>query len=369
VLYKLAVAAVVSGSFSLWEAGPEFLLSGIGGVAIGVAAGWVISALRSRIDDPPTEITISLLTGYAAYLPAEELGLSGVIAAVTVGLYMGWQAPRLINATTRIQTYAFWEIIQFLLNAVLFVLVGLQLPTVMDELDGWSGGELAGWAVLISVVVIITRIVWVFVLTYAPRLLSAGLREREPAPPWEQVMVVAWSGMRGSVSLAAALAVPFTVDGGGAFPSRDLILFLTFSVIFATLVLQGMTLPLVIKALGVEDDGVSDHEELVARIETARRARERVEELSGEPWVNADTVVRLRGLYDWRHRRFSARQDDNGDGGEYDLRSDSYQRLLREVINSQREVLIELRDNGDVTDEVMRRVERDLDLEESRLEG
>jgi monovalent cation/hydrogen antiporter len=356
-LYKFAVAAVVSGSFSLAEAGPKFLLTGVGGVAIGLAVGYVIAWVRERLDDPPTEITIALLTAYAAYLPAEELGFSGVIAAVTVGVYMGSQTSRLTTPTTRMQGYAVWEIIQFLLNAFLFVLIGLQLPGVLDSLRERSSGELAGYAVLVGGVVIAVRVAWVF----AFRAVQWG-----SATPWRQVALVSWSGMRGGVSLAAALAIPLTVDGGGAFPDRDLVVFLTYAVIFATLVLQGLTLPVVVHALGLEDDGLDQEEELHARVETARRARERVEELSGEEWVNADTAVRLRGLYEWRHRRFSAQAD--GDGAEYDERSAAYQRLVREVIEAERQTLHGLRSEGTITNEVMRRVERDLDLEESRLE-
>lgn len=367
VLYRVAVAAVVSGSFSLLEAGGEFVLSGIGGVAIGVAVGFCIAAIRRRLDDPPTEITISLLTGYAAYLPAEELGVSGIIAAVTVGIYMGWRAPELITATTRIQTFAFWEIVQFLLNAVLFVLVGLQLRALIDELDPWTAGELIGWAALVSVVVIAVRFAWLFLLSTSHRALPSGFCWRDGH--WRSLTVIAWSGMRGSVSLAAALAIPFAVDGGGAFPQRDLVIFLTYSVILGTLVLQGLTLGPLIRALRVEDDGLDEQEELQARVETALRGRERIEELSGEEWVNAETAVRLRGLYDWRHRRFSARRDGGGeDDVDYDQRSEAYQRLVREVIAAERARLLELRNEGAITDEVMRRVQRDLDLEESRLE-
>ena len=172
--------------------------------------------------------------------------------------------------------------------------------------------------------------------------------------------------MRGGVSLAAALAIPFTVDGGGPFPDRDLIIFLTFAVIVATLVIQGLTLPAVVRALGLEEDGLDAEEELHARVQTAQRARERVEELSGEEWVNADTAVRLRGLYEWRRRRFTAQAD--GDGAEFDERSAAYQRLQREILAAERQTLLELRNQGRITNEVMRRVERDLDLEESRLE-
>jgi len=357
VLYRFAVAAVVSGSFSLAEAGPKFLLTGLGGLAIGLGVGWAVAWVRYRLDDPPTEITIALLTGYAAYLPAEELGFSGVIAAVTVGIYMGSQTSRLTTPTVRMQGFAVWEIIQFLLNAFLFVLIGLQLPTVLDGLEGRSAGELAGYAALVGAVVIAARFAWLFAFTSLMR---------PPRIPGRQVTLIAWAGMRGGVSLAAALAIPLTVDGGGAFPDRDLVIFLTYAVIFATLVLQGLTLPAVVRALGLEEDGLDREEELHARVQTALRGRERIEELSGEEWVNADTAVRLRGLYEWRHRRFSAQAE--GDGAEYDERSAAYQRLLREIIAAERQTLSSLRNEGRITDEVARRVERDLDLEESRLE-
>ena len=343
VLYRFAVAAVVSGSFSLAEAAPRFLLTGLGGLAIGLAVGWVIAFVRERLDDPPTEITVSLLTGYAAYLPAEELGFSGVIAAVTVGIFMGSRTSRVTTPAVRMQGFAVWEILQFLLNAFLFVLIGLQLPAVLEGL-GRGGGELAGYAVLVGGVVIGVRVAWVFAFTYLPRVLFRRLGARDPFPPWRQIAALSWSGMRGGVSLAAALAIPLTVDGGAPFPERDLIVFLTYAVIVATLVLQGLTLPGVVRALGLEEDGLDSEEELHARVQTARRARERVEELSGEEWVNADTAVRLRGLYDWRHRRFSAQA--GGDGTEYDERSQAYQRLIREIIEAERYTLYSLRDEG-----------------------
>jgi CPA1 family monovalent cation:H+ antiporter len=363
-VYKVAVAAVTAGTFSLAKAVPEFVLSGLGGVAIGLAVGTAMRAIRRRIDDPPTEITISLFTGYAAYIPADQLGLSGVIAAVTVGLYMGWHSSELTTASTRLQLTGVWETLTFLLNAVLFTLVGLQLRRIMSALDGFSTWELVRDALLVSGAVIVTRVVWVFALAWLPRLV--GIRVLDPMPPWPRLFIVSWSGMRGSVALAAALAIPLTVHGGGPFPDRDLVIFLTYAVILATLVLQGLTLPPLIRALGVQADTRDAEEEALARLRTAEAAIERLDELADEPWVAEDTAERTRRLFDFRRQRFASRID--GDGS-IDERSERYQRLMHEVIRAERSALVQMRDRGEITDEVRRRVERDLDLEESRLDG
>jgi CPA1 family monovalent cation:H+ antiporter len=366
VLYRIAVAAVVSGTFSLWEAGLRFLASGLGGLAIGLAVGWLVRELRRRLDDPPTEITVSLLTGYAAFLPAEELGASGVIAAVTVGIFMGWHTPELTTPTTRIQGVAIWEILQFLLNAVLFLLVGLQLPAVLDEISGRSPGELAAWAVLVSTVVIGVRLVWEFTVPYAVRLV--GRREGQLARRLDarQRLIVGWAGMRGAVAMAAALAIPLETDAGAPFPDRDLLLFLTFSVIVATLVFQGLTLKPLVRWLDVRDDGADQREEVEARLRAAEAALARLEELAEEDWVYDDTVERTRGLFEYRRRRFGAQVDGAGDD-QLEERTAAYRRLLRELLSAERDELLALRNEGHISDEVRRRVERDLDLEESRL--
>jgi CPA1 family monovalent cation:H+ antiporter len=366
VLYRIAVGAVVSGSFSFWEAGLEFLLSGLAGVAIGLAVGLVIRELRRRIDDAPTELTISLLTGYAAYLPAEELGVSGIIAAVTVGVYMGWHTPELTTPSTRMQLFAVWELGTFLLNAVLFLLVGLQLQSVLDEISGRSAGELAGYAALVCAAVILVRLVWEFTVPQAVRLVDRRMGQLPRRLDWRQRLIIGWSGMRGSVALAAALAIPFTIEGGAPFPDRDLVLFLTFSVIVVTLVFQGLTLKPLVRWLDVDDDGGDEHEELKARLRAAEAALARLEELADEDWVREDTLERTRALFDYRRRRFSARFDGSDDGA-YEERSAAYQRLLRELLGAERDELLALRNEGYISDEVRRRVERDLDLEESRL--
>jgi len=366
VLYRFAVAAVVTGSFSLAEASVRFAVNGVGGLLVGLAAGWLIREVRSRIDDPPTEITISILSGYAAYLPAEELGLSGVIAAVTVGVYMGWHTPQLTTPVMRIQGVAVWEILQFLLNAVLFLLVGLQLPEIVDEIPGRSAAELVGWGALIGAVVVVVRLAWMFTMPYLIRWLDRRPTQVARRASARERLVVGWAGMRGSVSLAAALALPLQTDAGAPFPDRAFLIFLAFAVIVVTLVGQGFTLGPLIERLGIRDDGAERREEVLARARTAEAALARLEEVAGEEWVRDDTAERVRGAFDYRRRRFAAQVE--GDGTEeYEDRTDAYRRLMYELFDAQREALIALRNEGAISDQVRRRVERDLDLEESRL--
>jgi monovalent cation/hydrogen antiporter len=365
VLYKFAVAAVVTGSFSLAEASMSFVVNGVGGVLIGLAVGWLIREVRSRVDDPPTEITISILSGYAAYLPAEEIGVSGVIAAVTVGIYMGWHTPQLTTPVMRMQGVAVWEVLTFIVNAVLFLLVGLQLPRILDDISGFSAGELVGWAALVSAAVIGVRLLWQFTVPYVVRALDRRPSQvRRRSSPRER-LIVGWAGMRGSVSLAAALALPLETDAGAPFPERDLLIFLAFAVILVTLVGQGLTLGPLINLLGICDDGAEGREEVFARVRVAEAAIERIDEISGAEWVREETVGRVRGLYDYRRRRFSASAD--GDGTEYQERTDAYRRLMYELFDAQREALIGLRNEGAISDEVRRKVERELDLDETRI--
>jgi monovalent cation/hydrogen antiporter len=367
VIYKFAVAAAVTGSFSLAEAGGRFVLNAVVGIAIGIAVGWIVAQVRRMIDDAPTEITISLVTPYFAYLPAEALGVSAVLAAVTTGVFLGWRSPELITPATRIQAFSVWGIVQFVLNAALFVLVGLQLPSVLDGISDVPTGSIIGYAVVVAATVVLIRFLSVYATTYLPRLVSARFRERDPYPPWWFPVIVSWTGMRGAVSLAAALAIPQTINSGAAFPDRDLIIFLTYGVIAATLILQGLTLPPIIKAIGIEEDGSAAQRESKARLLAARAAIARIDELADEDWVREDTADRVRRSFEFRIRRFSARFDDEDDGA-IDARSYNYQRLVRETLEAQRGEIIRLRNQGRINDEIMHRIERDLDLEDTRLE-
>jgi Na+/H+ antiporter len=358
VAYRVAVTAV-GGSFSLLDASVEFVLTATGGVLVGLAAGWLVCAVRSRIEDPLLETTISLLSGYAGYVPAEQLGCSGVLATVTVGIYVGWRAPAIASPAQRLTGFAVWELLTFLLNALLFVLIGLQLPFILERLSDRSALTLLGQAALVAIVVAGTRIVWLNTVPYVIRALDRRPAQRARRVGWRPRMIGAWSGMRGAVSLAAALALPLD------FPQRDLIVFLTFSVILFTLVVQGLTLPLLIDRLGVEEDDAEEREELAARRAAVEAALRRIEELAGEEWTRTDTAERMRGMYEYRRRRLAGR---DGRGESLEDRSRAYQTMVREVNEAQRRAIVELRNAGEISNEVMHRLERELDLEDQRLE-
>lgn len=294
---------------------------------------------------------------------------------MTAGLYLGWHAPRLTSPNNRLQAFAVWDVLTFMLNSLLFILVGLQLPSILEGIsEDYSPATLASYAALVCLAVIVARFVWVFPATYIPRKVSQRIRERDPSPPWQNVAVIAYAGMRGAVSLAAALAIPLNVAGGAPFPERDLTIFLAFCVIFVTLVGQGLTLRPLIQWLDIQDDGASEKEEIKARFLAAEAALDRIEELADEDWVYEDTAERMRGIYGYRRRRFAARHDgalgQNEDGEEEDLesRSAAFQRFRRELLEAERDAVLRLRSEGKIGDEVMRRIERDLDLEDSRLE-
>jgi monovalent cation/hydrogen antiporter len=361
VLYKAAIGAAVGGTFSLLGTGGRVLWNVVGGIAIGLAVGWLVRQVRRRIDDPPIEVAIAVLSGYLAYLPAEAAGVSGVLAAVTVGVYMGWYTPELTTERTRLSGDAFWEILVFLVNALLFVLVGLQLRRIVDSLSGMSSPRITLYAALVCATVILVRIVWVPIFTYLPRMLLPAIREHDPDPPWQAPALLSWVGIRGAVSLVAALALP------NDFPDRQLIVFLTFAVIVATLVLQGLTLPGLIRALGVSDDGGAEREEAKARIKAAEAALARLEELVAEDGVRPDTAARLRGAFTFRANRFRARFDEEDDGS-IEEQSIAYQRVLRELLAAEQAALLALRNDRLIDDNVAQRVQRDLDLEAARLD-
>jgi CPA1 family monovalent cation:H+ antiporter len=367
VIYRTAVAAAVGGSFDLLDATWDFIVNVAGGIAIGLVVGRaLVPILRAARVDPTLLVTLSLLNGYLAYIPAEEIGVSGVLAAVVVGLVLGRHSAEITTATARINGYGFWEILVFLLNAVLFVLTGFQFAQILADQER-AGGTLLALAAAISLTVIVTRIVWLNTMPYVIRAVDRRPSQRGRRVGWRLRSVAAWSGLRGAVSLAAALALPQD------FPERDLVVFLSLSVIFTTLVLQGLTLPPLIRALGVHDDGTRELEEVRARRAAAEAAIERLRTLREEDWTRTRSVDLRIGFYEFRLRRLGQRAGASGAGdGDLDddaeARSRAYQRMLRESLEAERWALLTLRAEGELSDEVMHRLERELDLEDQRLD-
>jgi monovalent cation/hydrogen antiporter len=369
VAYKVAVAAAVGGSVSAGHTVLEFVRDAGGGIAIGLIVGWAIGEVRKRVSDINTELTISLFSAYGAFVPADELGVSGVLAVVACGVYLGFRAPEISSPEARMQAYGLWTTIAFLLNAVLFILIGLQLPVIVDGLAGRPSGQVLGYAAAVCGAVIAARFLWNFIVTFIIRAIDRRPSQRARRAGWRVRVVGGWAGMRGAVSLAAALALPLRTEAGAPLPGRELIQFITFALILVTVVGQGLTLPWLIRRLGVVEDGTEEeHEELRARLEIARAALERVDELETEDWTREATVERVRRLYEFRRRRFKIRAGKIADEDGLEDRSLAYQRMMHEIYTAQRQALVGLRNSRQISGEVMRRVERELDLEESRLE-
>ncbi len=369
VAYKVALAAAVGGTVSASHTVLEFFVDAAGGVAIGLAVGWLIAEVRKRVNDVNTELTISLFSAYGAFVPADLLGVSGVLAAVSAGIYLGFRAPEIASPESRMQGFAMWSVLVFLLNATLFILIGLQLPVIVEGLSGRPASDVIGYAAAVFGAVITIRLLWSFLVTFLVRAIDRRPSQRARRADWRTRVVGSWAGMRGAVSLAASLALPFHTHAGTPLPGRDLIQFITFSLILVTVVGQGLTLPVLIRRLGVvEDASEEEHEELRARLVIARAALERVDQLEGEEWTRDGTVERVRALYRFRQRRFKAQAGKIEDSDGIEEGSLAYQRMMHEIYAAQRQELVRLRNSREISADVMRRIERELDLEESRLE-
>jgi monovalent cation/hydrogen antiporter len=357
VIYRFAVAAVAAGTFSLIDAGMSFVVVLIGGVAVGLVVGFAGEWLLANIRDTAIAVTITLLAPYAAYLGAESIGVSGVLATVVAGL-LSRRATRRSSSDVRVVATGAWQILLFLLNGLVFMLIGLQLPSVLRGLTA-DLSHVATVTAAVCAAVVIARIVWVYPASYLPRLIPAVARH-DPNPPWQAVFVVGWSGLRGVVSLAAALALP------ASFPERDLILFLVFAVILVTLVGQGLTLPLVIKKLGVVSTADASHDEVHARGLTTEAAVARLEELRGQWPGHIELIDQLRDRYAHRARHDEQHHEDGG-AAEQELLEHGV--IRREVIDAERRAALDLYERGVITEQVLRRLERDLDLEDLRMEA
>jgi Na+/H+ antiporter len=366
ILYRFAVAAVSSGIFSFGQAAGTFAAIVAGEIIWGIGVGWLMLRLRRWVDNPPIEITLSILTPFFAYWPPEQLGGSGVLATVTTGLYISWNGFWLISAATRLQGIFFWDFFIYLIEGLVFLITGLQARTLLAGIGPYSISELAISAAVVSAVVIVARFVWMYPATYLPRWLFPSIRRRDPSPPWQTPFMLAFTGVRGIVSLAAALAIPFATVNGQPFPDRDLILFLTFAVILATLVGQGLMLPAVIRALGLAHIGHRERhtdraEEYQARREAIAAATERLGQLTAERQLSEDVVRPLLAQQRDRLKQFELRSEGHRKLPEL---HDEIELLL---IVAERERINELFRSNKLNDATRRRIERELDLREAHL--
>ncbi len=367
VAYRVALTAVVAGTFSAGEAAVDLVLAIAGGIAIGLALSWGALQAMKRVDDDALVTVLSVLLAYVAFAVAEELEASGVLAVVTAGLYLGWYGHDGFAAETRLNSQAFWEVLVFTLNIVLFILLGLQAPDVLERVgEQLTAGEIVGYGLLVSGVVISVRIVWQFLPVSLERV-APRMGPISPGDGWRERLLIGWSGMRGAVSLAAALSLPLTLEGGGAFPERDLIIYLTVAVILVTLVGQGLTLPSVISALGLSHTAAWSPDEAVARLEAAQAALDRLDQLEVErEGIPDDVLDRLREIYRARFARNVEEISGQSGGRALEDPASALRDVRRELIAVERRTLLQMRNEGRVKPDVLRRIQRELDLDEAR---
>jgi monovalent cation/hydrogen antiporter len=364
VAYRLAVAAVVAGSFSLWNAAESFVLTGIGGVLVGLAAGWLIAFVRTHMSHVVVvENALSLLSPFIAYLPADALHVSGVLAVVTMGMYLGIKGPRVVPPATRLQAGAMWSMITFLLESLIFMLVGLELPRVMVALRTHTLKELLAIVLATTLVCILVRFVWVFISIYIGDADRRAGRSNRLAR-WKKPFFVAWAGLRGADSLVIALALPRTTRGGAPFPSRDLIIFVTFGVIFLTLVLQGFSLAPLVRRLGLRGGSEEAREERLARIAMVDAALDSPQRIAREEDVPKELVAKMRSEYEHRRRAAEQTHSPQQRNG---FDAAAYRALRRRMQAAERAELLRLAESGKIGGDVMRHLQRQQDLRDQLL--
>jgi CPA1 family monovalent cation:H+ antiporter len=367
ILYRFAVIAITTGSFSLSKATGDFFAIVAGEALFGIAVGWLSLRARHYARDPQVEITLSLITPYLAYWVPEHLGGSGVIATVACGLYVSWNGPLWISSATRLQGIFFWDLVIYLIEGLLFLLTGFQMRLLYEKSKAFPLDDILLATALVAGIVIVARFVWVYPATYLPRVMSPTLRRRDPSPPWQWVFILSFAGVRGAVSLAAALALPFALASGDAFPNRDLVLFIAFGVIFVTLVGLGFSLPMVVRWLGVADAAHNEHiaehqSEIAARREALDAALRSLDAIIEKRDLSDEVVNLLRARHEIRTNQLPASLDPEA----HDV-SAAGTGLTRELIAAERKFIHMMLRDGKITDETRRRIERDLDLEEASL--
>ncbi len=370
ILYRFAVLAVSTGTFSLTKASESFVAIVACEVLFGIAVGWLSLRLRQWSRDPRVEICLSLLTPYLAFWVPEQFGGSGVLSTVAAGLYVSWNGPLLISAATRLQGVFFWDFVIWLIEGVLFLSAGFQMRLLMEKAKATPLNEVLAAVALISAIVIVARFLWVFPGTYLTRAFSKRLSKRDPAPDWRSVVIIGFTGIRGVVSLAVALALPVALPDGSDFPHRDLILFVSFGVICVTLIGIGLTLPLLVNVLGLSKHGHAEaiHEreaEITARRHILHAARGSLKAIIAERNLPESLARVLEARHETRMR---ALPDPPTEEGQHTPATKGAG-LVREMINIERKLLHKLLREGQITAETRRRIDRDLDLEEAVVDN
>ena len=373
VAFKFAVAAVVSGVFSWTDLVASFVVLSAGGVAIGLLAAWAMGRLRKwltcgKLSEPAIQAILSILTPYVAYLTAENLHVSGILAAVAAGIYSGIDDTKNLTTDTRVHTWEVWMLLLFALNGLVFLLLGLQLPSVMTALSNENTLELFIYAITLSMIVALLRLAWVYPGAYIPRLLFKSIRLREPRPHPKHVFIVGWAGIRGSVTLAAAFSIPLVTEQAVPFPGRELIIFLASSVIVFTLLLQGLTLPLFVKWLKITADGTAEKEERAARLSAAQAAIESIHRaLSKESSKHeSEFAEQLIAEYQARVHQLTANAQRRT---QLHSQHEAEKRLRLRALQAERAELFQLHATKAINEEVLRIIQRDLDYQENMLRG
>lgn len=368
VAYRYAIASVVTGGFVFWEAGLQFLWVATGGAAVGLVIAACLSWAHKRIRNNSTiEVALTLLLPYVAYLLAEHFHLSGVLAVVAAGLYISFRSPEIFTFQTRMQANSFWETIEFLLNGFVFILIGMQLPGIMANVEKDSLVVALGYGVLITTVAIVVRILWVFPAAYFPVWFSK--KEKQQPINWRSVLVISWTGMRGVVSLASALAIPLTLSNGQDFPQRDMILFITFCVIFFTLVVHGLSLRLLVRVLKISPDHIKEQqEENKIRKKMTTESLYFIDKNIADKNLDADVLKRLRNKYEINLRILNEKEMKNSDepvrGSVLLLQ---YTQAQKDVLDFERAMLLQFHKDDMASSELLKKLEHELDIEESRL--
>ena len=357
VAYQVALAVAMGAGFSAWDASKQLVLVGLGGLALGLALAWLIARFHRFMDHAEVETAITLMTPYVAYIAAEHLGVSGVLAAVTAGGYLGWRSAELFSPRTRMRNRTVWSMVLFLLNNLVFILIGLELAGTHELLATIPTTRVVMWCAAVAGTTIAIRLVWVPIAVYLPRLLVPKIRRLENAPSGKEVAIVAWTAMRGIISVALVLALPANL------PYRDVVVIVVFGVIVVTLVGQGLTLPLIVRAMRFVDDGEARQQERDALVKGAETALSRIDDVAKSEQSPGAAVDKARAIYTKRRDRFQATAETEPTADAEPEEAVALRRLRARLIEIERETYVDLRNTGDISEHVLQTLQRDLDLE------